>query len=68
MGVALWVVWVFHQLYCFSLVLDLKYERVNKMQFPFSKNNLVFLSSPHINKIVTFLFVLITSYNFTLFF
>lgn len=61
MGAALWVVRIFHQLYCFSLVLDLKYEWVNKNAVSFFKNNLVFLSLPHINIIITFLFVFITS-------
>lgn len=69
MGAALWVVEIFHRFYCFPLVPDLKYEWVNKIQFPFSKTTysvcLFFLSLPHINMFSTFLCVFITSYNFT---
>lgn len=61
MGAALWGVWTAHQLYCFSLVLDLKYEWVNKNAVSLFKNNLAFSSLPHINIITTLLFVLISS-------
>lgn len=54
MGAALWVVWIFHLLYCFSLVVNLKYEWVNKVWFHFFQINLMFLSLPRINVIYTF--------------